>query len=255
MKQLLAIILILLVFFYPARLLAQNATAQTSAITEAILDLTTTPRRNLAWYVCNKRLDTQEKIAHASRLATLIVTNASNDLNPWWMTAQLMQESGLNCCAISSYEFKSYQKILKRPPTKRDLLKLLGSRALRERAGIFNLDGGIAQFRWPGRIAKLAGITSAKQLFDPELSIKAFAKALRYYKSKAPETYTGIYYTSSGRKIKYKKAGSKFYWTSYNTGDPRRFNYKYYSSVKNRYKRIEKRNKKKRPSTNKIFKN
>lgn len=267
MRCLLANTAILLAFLCPTQLVAQDSlthagskithlsqpatnrvyltqndqSAQIDAITEAILDLTTTPRRNWAWYSCGKHLNNQKKITHAKQLATYIVTAAQNDLDPWWITSQLMQESSLNVCAVSSYEFREYKKTLKRTPTKRDLLKLLGNRATRERTGIYAIDAGIAQFRWPGRIAKMAGITNPKQLLDPELSINAFAKTLRYYKEKAPKLYQGTYITRRGKKIRYKKAGSEFYWTSYNTGDPKRFNYRYYSNVKSRYRIIERR--------------
>lgn len=209
---------------------AVQAEAQLSveeSVAQAILDMTTTERRNLWWQPCGERFRGRDARAeeYAREIATALVEAAGDDLDPWWMAAQLMQESGMNPCAFSSNEFAVLQRELGRRPTQRDILRLLSSSTARRERGIRGMDGGLAQFRWPGAVARRVGIERPEQLLDPALSLRAFAAALRIYRTHCEEhpTFSGtdtvpIRNTDRTRVVPWRFSCADTYWAIHNSG-------------------------------------
>jgi hypothetical protein len=234
------VLLVTLLVLAPLPAQAQQMDLE-EGIAQAILDLTTTPQRHLWWRPCGEGFRGRDDAAHAyaRRIAGTIVRAAEEDLDPWVMTAQLAQESGMNPCVFSSREFRAFRSALGREPTETDILRLLRTPTLRQRHAIHALDAGLAQFRWPGAVARRVGITSPEQLLDIDLSVQAYAHALRRYKQACVTrpSYAGTHVTGQGRVIRWRFACEDVFWAIHNTGDPTNIRYQYIHNVHRRYAR------------------
>jgi hypothetical protein len=217
-----------------------SAECLAAGLTEAILDLTTTPQRHLYWQPCGERFRGRdpEAVSYAQRIARAVAREAGRDLDPWTMLAQLQQESGMNPCVFSSREFRLYRASLGRRPSERDVLRLLTSSRLREQHQIRAMDAGLAQFRWPGAVARRVGITTPEQLLDIDTSVHAYAQALRRYRRACENTpvFQGTYLASSGRVVRWSYACTDVFWAIHNTGSPTNIRYEYVSNVRRRYR-------------------
>lgn len=234
---------ILALLLMPSFASAQPLTI-TEGVTQAILDMTTTERRHLQWRPCGERFRGNDPEAHAyaERIATQIVEEAGDDLDPWWMAAQLMQESGMNPCIFSSREFAAYRRALGHRPDERDILRLLGRASLRQQYSIRAMDGGLAQFRWPGVAARRFGISEPAQLLDIDASVRAFASALRGYRAvcASRSTYRGTYTWVQDDRTRVRQwtySCDNVFWAIHNTGDRNRVRYQYIRNVRRRYQR------------------
>lgn len=223
---------------------AQSLTREES-VAQAILDMTTTERRHLWWRPCGERFrgHSPEAAAYARSIATPLVAAAGNDLDPWWMAAQLMQESGMNPCAFSSNEVNALRRSLGREPTRRDILRLLRNSRFRQEHGITAMDGGLAQFRWPGPVARLSGIERPEQLLDTHTSIRAFASALRRYRQYCEDhpVFSGtdtvpIRGTGRHRVIRWSYRCEDTFWAIHNSGFPDRVRRRYIRNVRRRFR-------------------
>lgn len=216
-------------------------------LTQAILDLTTTPRRHLFWKPCGERMrgDSSEAHAAASEIATAILREAGSDLNPFLMAAQMMHESGMNPCAFSNRESAEYSRSLGRRPNRTDILRLLRSSALREEHDIRAMDSGLAQFRWPGVVARNLGIESAEELLDIDTSIRIFASALRLYKTHCVETPVFHITQSEDRpdgrvRVRhFEYSCSDHYWAIHNSGSAGSVRQQYIHNILRRYEIVE----------------
>lgn len=237
-------ILVLFLISVASEVRAQDLTREES-VAQAILDMTTTPQRNLWWRPCGERFRGRHPDAevYARSIADVIVEEAQTDLDPWWMAAQLMQESGMNPCAFSSNEFNVLRRSLGREPTQRDILRLLRSSRVRQEHGIRAMDGGLAQFRWPGPVARQAGIEEPEQLLDTRMSIHAFASALRRYREYCTDfpVFSGIDTvpirgTDRSRVIRWSYRCEDTFWAIHNSGFPGRVRRRYIRNVQRRYR-------------------
>ena len=209
-------------------------------ITEAILDLTTTPRRHLRWRPCGESFRGRDPEArtYANNIAKHIIRAAGNDLDPWVMTAQLAQESGFNPCVFSNQEFNIYARSLGRRPNERDIMRLLSSSSVREEHGIRGMDAGIAQFRWPG-IARSLGVSRPEELLDVGKSLTIFATALRRYRDQCEDVPTVVVThetTRRGRVVlrRYSYECRDVYWAIHNSGSVRSIRQVYINNVQRR---------------------
>jgi hypothetical protein len=209
-------------------------------ITEAILDLTTTPRRHLLWRPCGEsfRGHDPEARTYANDIAKHIIRAAGSDLDPWVMTAQLAQESGFNPCAFSNQEFHLYARSLGRRPNERDIMRLLTSRTAREEHGIRGVDAGIAQFRWPG-IARSLGVSRPEELLNVGKSLTVFATALRRYRDQCEGTPTIVIMqeTTRGGRVVVRRHSYEcrdVYWAIHNSGSARSIRQVYINNVRRR---------------------
>jgi hypothetical protein len=229
-------------FMFAVPVFGQESSDLTGSLTEAILDLTTTPKRNLQWRPCGEKLSIQKQREFAGEIAKEVVRIMGDDLDPWWMLAQLMQESGLNPCQISGSHVGAFRKVYGRSPSKRDILMLLKNPSKIEGLGLSRMvDGGIAQFRWPGRFAKMMGLSDPEEVLNLNSSLTAFGKALRFYRSQCKgEVFNGAYAAKNGKIVRYNFPCSDVYWVMHNVGGVG-FRYSYYAGVRSRYKIIEKR--------------
>jgi len=230
-------------------LVSSSAAAQPmkleEGLTEAILDLTTTERRHLWWRPCGERFrgDSEEAHAYARTIAATIIREAGTDLDPWWMAAQLAQESGMNPCAFSNAEFARYRRALGRRPTERDVMALLRSSQLREEHGIRALDAGLAQFRYPGAVLRMVGIEQPEQLLDIDTSVRAFASALRLYRRRCDEhpVFSGndTIERPDGtvRVVRWRYRCAYTFWAIHNSGSADRVRRQYIMNVQRRYDR------------------
>lgn len=228
--------LVILASLSTSDLHAQELSLET-AITEAILDLTTTPRRHLAWRPCGEsfRGRDPEAKAYARNIANHVITAAGDDLDPWVMVAVLKQESNFNPCVFSNREFNLYARSLGRRPNEQDILRLLTSPRTREEHGIRGMDAGIAQFRWPG-IARGLGVTRPEELLDVERSITVFATALRRYRGQCREVPTLRVQNQVTRRGRIVVQNHEFrctdvYWAIHNSGSVRSIRYVYINNV------------------------
>lgn len=212
-----------------------------STLTEAILDLVTTPRRHLKWRSCGRELRGEEAKTEATRIASVIIAEAGTDLDPWMMAAQLMQESGLNACAFSSQEMRAYARTLGRRPTERDIRRLLTSRRVREQHDIRGVDAGIAQFRWPGVIARRYGVTDPGELLEYTVSVRIFAQSLRDYRSRycsGNQMLRVLQTTERNGQIRvrtHQYRCNDVYWAIHNSGSFEGIRYQYITGVMRRY--------------------
>ena len=238
-------LIILALLLIPTTASAQALTL-TEGVTQAILDMTTTERRHLQWRPCGERFRGRDPRAHAyaERIAEHIVAEAGEDLDPWWMAAQLMQESGMNPCIFSSREFAVYRRALGHRPDERDIMRLLRRPALRQQHGIRAMDGGLAQFRWPGVAARRYGISEPAQLLDVAASVRAFASALRGYRAVCATradyrgTHTWVQESSGVTRVRqWNYSCDEVFWAIHNTGDRNRVRYEYIRNVRRRYQR------------------
>jgi hypothetical protein len=241
MKNLLVLVLSLISFQ------AQAQVGLEEALTEAVLDLVQTPRRHLKWRSCGRELRGAEARAEAEAIAAAVAREAGTDLDPWMMLAQLMQESGLNACAFSSIEMRSYARTLGRRPTREDIRRLLTSQRVREQHNIRGVDAGIAQFRWPGAIARRYGVTEAASLLDHDTSIRIFAQSLRDYRSRYctqhPEVRITHTHEVRGRirvRVHSFRCADVF-WAIHNSGSFERMRLAYITNVQRRFALIEAR--------------
>lgn len=214
------------------------------ALTEAILDMTTTERRHLWWRPCGERFRGRDPEAreYARGLASTILDAAGDDLDPWWMAAQLMQESGMNPCIFSSREFARYRRALGRRPDRRDVLRLLTRPALRQQYEIRAMDAGLAQFRWPGAVARRVGIDAPEELLDTTTNVEAFAAALRLYRSECEDTpvIAGTTTVGRGDRVRvrrYRYACEDVFWAIHNSGSVDTIRHQYIQNVRRRYRR------------------
>lgn len=226
---------------------SSSAAAQTipleDGLTEAILDMTTTERRHLWWQPCGERFrgHSEEARVYARGIARVVVREAANDLDPWWMVAQLAQESGMNPCVFSNEEFARYRRALGRRPSERDVMALLRSPRLRDEHGIRALDAGLAQFRWPGAVLRQVGIERPEQLLDVDVSVRAFASALRLYRRHCEEhpvfSGTDTVERSDGtvRVVRWRFQCVDTFWAIHNSGSPERVRRRYILNVRRRY--------------------
>lgn len=241
MRQLLILGLLLV----PSVVSAQETVDLREGVTQAILDMTTTERRHLLWQPCGEsfRGHHPEAYTYARNIADAVVDAAGDDLDPWWMVAQLMQESGMNPCVFSSREFAVYRRALGRRPNEQDILRLLRRPDLRQEYGIRALDGGLAQFRWPGTVARRNGIEDPAQLLDVHVSVNAFASALRSYRTtcESRREYRGVHtWTMDDGRARvrhWRYQCGDVYWAIHNTGDRNRIRYQYIRNVQRRYER------------------
>lgn len=188
-------------------------------LTNAILDLTTSERRNLLWQPCDESFRGTEPEAeeYARELATTIIQEAGEDLDPWWMVAQLMQESGFNPCAFSDQEANQLRARLGRRLTRAERIRLL------RRSEATHLDAGIAQFRWPGAVARASGITRPEDLLNPSLAIHAYAVSLRRYRALCEQTpvFRGTETRERNGQIRivyWRYQCTEVFWAVHNTG-------------------------------------
>lgn len=235
MKNLLVVLVLVL-----APLQARAQSGLEEALTEAVLDLVQTPRRHLKWRSCGRELRGLEARAEAEAIAAAVAREAGTDLDPWMMLAQLMQESGLNACAFSSAEMRSYARSLGRRPTREDIRRLLTSQSVRQQHNIRGVDAGIAQFRWPGVIARRYGVTQAAALLDHDTSIRIFAQSLRDYRSRYCTQHPEVRITHTqdvrGRvRVRvHSFRCTEVFWAVHNSGSFERIRLAYITNVQRR---------------------
>ncbi len=237
-------ILSLILISLAAEARAQELT-RTESVAQAILDMTTTERRHLWWQPCGERFrgHSPEALEYARSIAVPLVEAAGDDLDPWWMAAQLMQESGMNPCAFSSNEFARLRRALGRRPTRRDVLHLLRNPQARQDHGIRAMDGGLAQFRWPGTVARRVGIERPEQLVDMQVSLRAFGAALRLYRARCEEhpVFSGvdtvpIRSTGRSRVIHWRFSCDETFWAIHNSGSATTVRRRYILNVQRRFR-------------------
>lgn len=240
MKQLIFLVFTLLL---PAAAQAQVApTAENLA--RAIFRAKTGSRGDIGWRECNRRLSRREAALRAHEIGMFLMEEKQTDpeFDPWIAAAIIGQESSYNRCAISRGAWQvfnsSFEERLERPVRESDIRHLLRNRSFRQRLGLRNFDAGLAQFRWPGTIARRVGMTDPGELIDTRQSIRMLAESFRVYRGICETTpsFSGNHTYNSSRRgtirvVRYNIPCSDGYWVAHNTGGSW-FNYRYYRNVK-----------------------
>lgn len=218
---------------------AMSAAAQdeTDVLARGILRVMTGERGTLAWRECGTRLSHEEAEVRAHEYATLLMAEHAADPNfdPWIGGGIAMQESSLNRCALSRDANRVAAISLGHTPTEAEIVRILRNRAFRNSLGLSIFDAGLVQFRWPGPIATLSGLTDPGSLVDAHTSIHMLAVASQRYRSACEETqtYSGTYTVNregaAPRTHRYSVPCMDGYWVQHNS--PSSFNYRYYQNV------------------------
>jgi len=234
-KILLSTLIVLSTLFLAATAHAQDDTV---LLANAIYRVKTGENGRIAWRECGERLTGVEALTRANEYAALFTAEHTADANfdPWIGASIAMAESSLNRCAISRGAMTTFEEYLGREPEEEDILRLLQNRAYRRRAGVDSaFDAGLVQFRWPGAIATMVGVTDAGVLVDAHASIHMLAASMQHYRTACDtvEEYRGTHTVNRDdgtiRVVRYSIPCLEAYWVQHNS--PSSFNYRYYSNV------------------------
>lgn len=197
------------------------------------------------WGECNRRIRGAEAATRAREYAGYLMEEygANSQFQPWVAVAIIAQESSFNRCAISRRQWRTINETftaqMGRQPAENDIRSILRNRLLRERLGVGQLDAGLAQFRWPGVVARLAGLRDPGELIDARRNIGLLARSLITYREQCStvSAFRGVHVTRRGRRIRYNIACTDGYWVHHNTGGSW-FNYRYYRNVNRWYEQL-----------------
>lgn len=211
------------------------------ALARAIFRAKTGPEGNMRWRECNRNIIGAEAAERAREYAGYLMEEyrADNQFDPWIAAAIMAQESSFNRCAISRGAWRIIDETFSarygRRPVEDDIRRILRSRRLRERLGVGVLDAGLAQFRWPGVVARQAGLRDPGDLINARRNIGLLARSLVVYRAQCATVprFGGI----SRRGRRYNVACMDGYWVHHNTGGSW-FNLRYYRNVNRWYERL-----------------
>lgn len=243
--------LLLFAIASPSVALADPPPPTVDALSRSIFRAKTGPRGDMRWRECNRNIRGAEAATRAREYAGYLVEEyeADPDFDPWIAAAIMAQESSFNRCAVSRGAWRAirdnFPTEFGRQVTESDLRRILRYSRLRSRLGVRRFDAGLAQFRWPGTMARRAGLTDAAQLINAQHNIHLLAESMKTYRRVCSRVnrFTGMHTTrprsSDGRVrvLRYNVACSEGYWVHHNTGGSW-FNYRYYHNVKRWHGRL-----------------
>jgi hypothetical protein len=225
---------------------AQAGTSEVSVLARAIHRIKTGERGNLHWRECGRSLSADEALVRANEYATYLFAEREADpgFSPWIGAAIAMQESSFNRCAISRDASRAFatrfEEEYDREPIEADYIRFLRNRAWRSRMGVTSaFDAGLVQFRWPGTVATLVGMTDAGTLVEAQTSIRMLALSLQRYRTTCDTVreFRGVHSVNRGdgtvRVVRYSIPCLDGYWVQHNS--PASFNYRYYRNVMRRH--------------------
>lgn len=231
-KFVLSLCIFLLAF--PATSAAQD---ESLLLAQALHRMKTGESGRVGWRECGNRLTAPEASQRAQEYAALLLAERDLDpaFDPWIGGAIAMVESSLNRCAVSREARMAFEVYLGHEASERDILRLLRSPSYRAQTGVGPFSAGLVQFRWPGAVAALVGLTDAGELVDGRASIRMLAASMQRYRRVCDTitTFDGTY-TVNRRgggtlALRYSVPCSEGYWVQHNS--PSRFNYRYYRHV------------------------
>lgn len=244
MQKILSTLLFSLVLLLGTPVHAQDLSE--SGLARAILRIKTGERGTLNWRECGRHLSADEAQTRASEYANYLFSETSSDagFNPWIGAAIAMQESSFNRCAISREAGSAFVTRLReeygRDPSEADIVRLLRNPVWRSRMGVSSsFDAGLVQFRWPGTVARLVGMTDAGTLVQARTSVHMLALSMQRYRSvcETVREFRGVHTVNRSdgtvRVVRYSIPCEDGYWVQHNS--PSRFNYRYYRNVMRRH--------------------
>lgn len=237
----LLIAVLVLFFVAPSLALADPPTPTQDALSRAIFRAKTGPRGDMRWRECNRNIRGAEAAERAREYAGYLMEEyrADDQFQPWVAAAIMAQESSFDRCAISRGAWRTINEAFSvrfgRQPGEDDIRRILRNRRLRERLGVGALDAGLAQFRWPGVVARRAGLRDPGELIDARRNIGLLARSFVVYRAQCATVprFRGV----SRRGRRYNVECMDGYWVHHNTGGSW-FNHRYYRNVNRWYERL-----------------